>query len=461
MTVFPSTTTGLFAACAANCEWSAAQILDNLQEQGIAPVNPVEQITDAASHGRPSIVHLLLPLSTGPEHVKRQFVSTACMAALRMASMEEICAYYDCCQDGYTYDLVVDSMFNARSLHKFIMTLLFSNAERAKVLATVKFLLRMTKYSINIFRGNCALLCRAIALGADIAYTEFLLGRMAESSARATRDAKSDGFVAVAQLGNLDHVKAIYARFIQGFSLTDHYSLAVVLFQATVSECILEWYYEMCKQDGDALSAINYDNNWELMRDLCKAETTTIAAVRVVLKDHISLAEIPECAEVVMTDALTSGNPAVVRWLYEEYPGIDLEGKNYWALDAITSRGDPSFARWLVSVRPETYRLVDDKAELRPKGLPFDAAASALEVNAEDECVCCCDATSNTALNCDHLFCRECLDTWYQSGKRSCPTCRATIVVGRSIVVATAHSRKRKLCADAADKRSCREKTVS
>jgi hypothetical protein len=454
MTEFANTAEGLYAACAANCPGVAARIVAALQAAETAPVNPTKAIAAAAKLGHIAVVQVLLPFAPGAESAKKRYVSTACMAALRAGQHEHVRAYYADAAPFYTYDELIDSKFTAKTLHTFIMDMLASTSSSGggggKVLVTARFLLRMTKHGLDAFTDNCAMLCRVIELGADTTYTETLLGYMVRGSARAGFHAKLRGFLAVARLNRVYHVDELYTRFIQEFSPAEHYTVAEALFQMPgMKEGVLDWFLAKCQPDGPVLSAINKKNAIHLVWNACKQSTTTTAALTVLFRNWCVT---PSQTKYALMDALQyHGNPAVVAWLYAKYVDVDFQDDDHWALRFVTTRKNPELHRWLVSVRPEAYELVDEVAILRKVLLPFNHS-DVLEVEADTECACCCDAMSDTALNCDHVFCRTCLETWYQSGKRSCPTCRGAIAGGRGVV--TAKSKKRKLCVEAAEKRT-------
>jgi len=46
----------------------------------------------------------------------------------------------------------------------------------------------------------------------------------------------------------------------------------------------------------------------------------------------------------------------------------------------------------------------------------------------ENRCSICLQEIQNECItNCNHNFCKECLDTWFDNGKNSCPLCRNVI----------------------------------
>ena len=42
-------------------------------------------------------------------------------------------------------------------------------------------------------------------------------------------------------------------------------------------------------------------------------------------------------------------------------------------------------------------------------------------------CSICFDEINNTVTDCNHSFCKGCIDTWFKKGKKECPICRRVI----------------------------------
>tara|TARA_B110000285_G_C15013863_1_gene557918 strand:- start:223 stop:732 length:510 start_codon:yes stop_codon:yes gene_type:complete len=44
-----------------------------------------------------------------------------------------------------------------------------------------------------------------------------------------------------------------------------------------------------------------------------------------------------------------------------------------------------------------------------------------------DTCSICLDEINNTVTDCNHSFCKGCIDEWFKKGRKDCPMCRSVI----------------------------------
>ena len=91
--------------------------------------------------------------------------------------------------------------------------------------------------------------------------------------------------------------------------------------------------------------------------------------------------------------------------------------------------GQPRDELWTVDARKNSFRVLP-RARAKPAraapALPSPVVAN--EQAAEQEACCVCFETPVGARRivtpCAHVFCRLCLGTWYNEGKKECPLCR-------------------------------------
>ena len=81
--------------------------------------------------------------------------------------------------------------------------------------------------------------------------------------------------------------------------------------------------------------------------------------------------------------------------------------------------------------RPNVSRSVALPRYAKSKWVPRRDSAGIYDLTGcNDPCAICMDDLSNAeliaTLPCTHQFCTACIEKWFEHGKQSCPTCRAT-----------------------------------
>ena len=83
---------------------------------------------------------------------------------------------------------------------------------------------------------------------------------------------------------------------------------------------------------------------------------------------------------------------------------------------------------WTVDTRKHSFRVLR-RAPVQPaSAAPTPPSPTVVNEQAEQEACCVCleapAGADRIVTPCAHVFCRPCLGTWYNEGKKECPLCR-------------------------------------
>jgi len=126
----------------------------------------------------------------------------------------------------------------------------------------------------------------------------------------------------------------------------------------------------------------------------------------------------------------TNGRLEVVKWLLEKKHDIDISTQNDFAFRWTCKNGWIKVAEWFHSLYPEKYfiEVEDDKLVSYKVNIPITFIDKVILKKEQIEtCPICEQNECNVQSSCKHSYCKECILTWLDSYKRTCPYCRETI----------------------------------
>jgi len=117
---------------------------------------------------------------------------------------------------------------------------------------------------------------------------------------------------------------------------------------------------------------------------------------------------------------------ADIKRFYSHYPYLDITNNNDEAFRCACSYNHLEIVQWLCELNPKySYRIENGKTiPIVPINFPF------IEFdNSESTCPICYMNQTNVKTNCNHEFCRECIETYYRKKIETneipaCPCCR-------------------------------------
>ena len=117
----------------------------------------------------------------------------------------------------------------------------------------------------------------------------------------------------------------------------------------------------------------------------------------------------------------------VAQWLLEIKPDIHISAENECAFRWACRNGHLSVARWLVELKPELYRIVNvENCKIQYK-IHSGLIKKGVVQREKETCAICQEKNIECETMCKHAFCLNCIQTWIDNDKHTCPYCRTNI----------------------------------
>jgi len=110
------------------------------------------------------------------------------------------------------------------------------------------------------------------------------------------------------------------------------------------------------------------------------------------------------------------GNLEFAKFLLNLDNKINISASNHYACTMACQNGHKDVAVWLSQLRPDLYYVRVENSIIREFRIIKD----------DNICKICEDKIANITTHCNHKFCSDCLNNWYQINK-TCPYCRTEI----------------------------------
>lgn len=144
--------------------------------------------------------------------------------------------------------------------------------------------------------------------------------------------------------------------------------------------------------------------------------------------------------EVVFVCACANGNLDVAKWLLQIKPTIDIFIHNDQSFRSACCNGFLEVANWLASLCPEKYKIISSVPVIPINSIErkyFVYQINYKIVNSLNivgtkyilpkdvsECYICQNEKCNIITCCNHSFCKQCINDWFEREHFTCPICR-------------------------------------
>jgi hypothetical protein len=130
--------------------------------------------------------------------------------------------------------------------------------------------------------------------------------------------------------------------------------------------------------------------------------------------------------------ACESGQLEIAQWLLSVQPDINIRADDDYSFKTASENGHQHIVDWLISLLPDiySYELGEEDEEnvtilFRIRNIPVDYIPTPREIPSVEieDCSICYGEKSQIITECNHQFCKRCIDTWLIR-QSVCPYCR-------------------------------------
>ena len=135
--------------------------------------------------------------------------------------------------------------------------------------------------------------------------------------------------------------------------------------------------------------------------------------------------------DVVFTAAVINGYYSTVKYLYEKSPDINIQADGHYLFKVICESYNPDdirIAELFVSKYPEIYSIEILFGQIVNHTINLNLKISSDKANISkiEECSICYSEEPNIITECNHQFCYNCLNEWFNKNN-ICPNCRKIV----------------------------------
>ena len=135
-------------------------------------------------------------------------------------------------------------------------------------------------------------------------------------------------------------------------------------------------------------------------------------------------------------EACSNGHTDVAKWLLSIKPNINISALNNYTFRCACSNGHIDIVARFIELNPQKYvvEIINGKITSFQIIKTLNLLSETISVNEIKECAICYIEQSNIITNCNHEFCYQCLNSWYNINE-NCPYCRTPLTTCSKIIL--------------------------
>jgi ankyrin repeat protein len=117
-----------------------------------------------------------------------------------------------------------------------------------------------------------------------------------------------------------------------------------------------------------------------------------------------------------------NGYIKIAKYLLKNKPDIDLSVNDDFAFRNVCLNNNKQLALWLSKKNPNKYKIINNCNNKINFQIIYEYT---VKNNIPKEICCLCfDNETDIMLNCNHKFCKKCIEEWLYNNQKTCPCCR-------------------------------------